>query len=51
MSATKKNTSSKKLSKKAVIVTKTKVATKSAAFAGKIKKVNKLLDKTKWLGS
>ncbi len=36
-------------SKKTINVTKTKVVVKSAAFAGKIRKVNKLLDKTKWL--
>ena len=39
----------KKTSKNAVIITKKKVAAKSAAFAGKVKKVNKLLAKTRWL--
>ncbi len=51
MSIAKKNTSLQKNSKKAVIVTKTKVAAKSSSFTAKVKKVNKMLDKTKWLDS
>jgi hypothetical protein len=47
MSIAKKNTSTKKNSQKAIIVTKTKVAAKFSPFAAKVKKVNRMLDKTK----
>lgn len=43
------NKHKKSFSRKTVIVTKSKMPAKSTAFAQKLKKVNDMLDKTKWL--
>ena len=50
MPVAKRNTTRKSSSKKAVIVTKSKVPAKSAPD-NKLAKVNKMLNKTKWLAS
>jgi hypothetical protein len=50
MSTTKKNIARKSLSKKVVIVTKSKLSVKQAPDS-KLEKINKMLSKTKWLDS